>query len=169
MIRPPPRSTLFPYTTLFRSRSLVNPANKVSGKELPYFLTGVNIGHVPAMDGALYLVEPHVGPIPAPRVAHDGYLMAIIRRQSLTLLGFYLQATVAGRHGIHGHSYRQISTPSANTCQVAIEERRGIGRAVNLHKGRSLLDPRPRVNPFHKLSRHRSHGLEGRLFATGRS
>src|SRR2546430_14793467 len=27
MIRRPPRSTLFPYTTLFRSRALVEPAN----------------------------------------------------------------------------------------------------------------------------------------------
>src|SRR5688572_31579495 len=26
MIRPPPRSTLFPYTTLFRSRSIVTPS-----------------------------------------------------------------------------------------------------------------------------------------------
>src|SRR5256885_4723984 len=32
MIRPPPRSTLFPYTTLFRSSS----ASSAAGKRLPY-------------------------------------------------------------------------------------------------------------------------------------
>src|SRR5437867_7936870 len=31
MIRRPPRSTLFPYTTLFRSRSGVNPSSTPSG------------------------------------------------------------------------------------------------------------------------------------------
>src|SRR5438067_6985779 len=30
MIRPPPRSTLFPYTTLFRSRSACTPSRPVS-------------------------------------------------------------------------------------------------------------------------------------------
>src|SRR2546430_13124243 len=46
MIRRPPRSTLFPYTTLFRSRSRQAPALKTNGallrsflKQLPFTLT----------------------------------------------------------------------------------------------------------------------------------
>src|SRR5258708_23096352 len=40
MIRRPPRSTLFPYTTLFRSRRLVHPAAR------PLPLGGVDVIHV---------------------------------------------------------------------------------------------------------------------------
>src|SRR5690349_23601989 len=35
MIRPPPRSTLFPYTTLFRSRHAVHGAARLHGGALP--------------------------------------------------------------------------------------------------------------------------------------
>src|SRR2546427_5672708 len=35
MIRRPPRSTLFPYTTLFRSRAVVRPAGQGRGPALP--------------------------------------------------------------------------------------------------------------------------------------
>src|SRR2546426_6577147 len=39
MIRRPPRSTLFPYTTLFRSRPLRNPLLETVGRHLhPHFL-----------------------------------------------------------------------------------------------------------------------------------
>src|SRR4051812_49910062 len=36
MIRPPPRSTLFPYTTLFRSRGCLEPAFPTSRRSTPW-------------------------------------------------------------------------------------------------------------------------------------
>src|SRR5690349_23987923 len=36
MIRRPPRSTLFPYTTLFRSRLIPNPPGRVVGGQILY-------------------------------------------------------------------------------------------------------------------------------------
>src|SRR2546426_5651472 len=39
MIRRPPRSTLFPYTTLFRSRMAGRPRNQIIGSSFPaYFM-----------------------------------------------------------------------------------------------------------------------------------
>src|SRR5256885_12925569 len=38
MIRPPPRSTLFPYTTLFRSRASDAGADREFGRKLPDML-----------------------------------------------------------------------------------------------------------------------------------
>src|SRR5947209_14493758 len=43
MIRPPPRSTLFPYTTLFRSQSVVNPLLDIA-KFLPHTVYPENYG-----------------------------------------------------------------------------------------------------------------------------
>src|SRR5258708_31507591 len=37
MIRRPPRSTLFPYTTLFRSHSLIGPSSGLSAAQLILF------------------------------------------------------------------------------------------------------------------------------------
>src|SRR5438445_4094961 len=39
MIRRPPRSTLFPYTTLFRSASLVREATRTAGVRAPFTRT----------------------------------------------------------------------------------------------------------------------------------
>src|SRR2546429_1961112 len=50
MIRRPPRSTLFPYTTLFRSRRVLLPAS------LPAIMTGVRIGLGRAITG-MVIVE----------------------------------------------------------------------------------------------------------------
>src|SRR5258707_11623807 len=41
MIRRPPRSTLFPYTTLFRSRKLAKPTVTSTGKRIP----GLKLDH----------------------------------------------------------------------------------------------------------------------------
>src|SRR5437016_9864022 len=46
MLRPPPRSTLFPYTTLFRSLVVVSP----DGKTL--YVSNEEIAHVSAIDVA---------------------------------------------------------------------------------------------------------------------
>src|SRR2546426_9549412 len=40
MIRRPPRSTLFPYTTLFRSPYLARAAEEHSGPHMPWFWQG---------------------------------------------------------------------------------------------------------------------------------
>src|SRR5256885_9183244 len=56
MIRRPPRSTLFPYTTLFRSEGLVNTPKRVE-KALKFLTSGydANIDHV--LNGALFTVD----------------------------------------------------------------------------------------------------------------
>src|SRR2546427_2280801 len=56
MIRRPPRSTLFPYTTLFRSGfyAYASPGNGTPGHiaaELLKLRTGINIVHVPYKGG----------------------------------------------------------------------------------------------------------------------
>src|SRR5256885_8881501 len=50
MIRRPPRSTLFPYTTLFRSRIIVG---EVRGEEALDMLQAMNTGH----DGSLTTIH----------------------------------------------------------------------------------------------------------------
>src|SRR3712207_6854522 len=68
MIRRPPRSTLFPYTTLFRSTSRINvdriewKGSTPVGKELPDFLVSDDPWFRPVdiklgPDGALYVSE----------------------------------------------------------------------------------------------------------------
>src|SRR2546429_7291016 len=63
MIRRPPRSTLFPYTTLFRSRLKVGPVTRefvVSQGTVRYFGT-------PDQDAALDIEAKHVvHPVPTP-------------------------------------------------------------------------------------------------------
>src|SRR5256885_7635813 len=55
MIRRPPRSTLFPYTTLFRSRSLRRVA-AIAGSRLPHGARGKNfLRHVGRDDRGRYL------------------------------------------------------------------------------------------------------------------
>src|SRR3712207_5026820 len=61
MIRRPPRSTLFPYTTLFRSPLPSNPVVLRDRRQVPH--------HLPFVGGqnpAVALVRKRVGPKPAP-------------------------------------------------------------------------------------------------------
>src|SRR3712207_8130046 len=49
MIRRPPRSTLFPYTTLFRSELLLHVTGHLRSRESPqsrYVLAGIGVGHL---------------------------------------------------------------------------------------------------------------------------
>src|SRR5690349_22820374 len=63
MLRPPPRSTLFPYTTLFRSFSSphLNPGERLSfpfGAELGEALPNVNQGLLPSIRASRTQVIP---------------------------------------------------------------------------------------------------------------
>src|SRR5690349_23945919 len=63
MLRPPPRSTLFPYTTLFRSFSSphLNPGERLSfpfGAELGEALPNVNQGLLPSIRASRTQVMP---------------------------------------------------------------------------------------------------------------
>src|SRR3989441_5575214 len=58
MIRRPPRSTLFPYTTLFRSREAASHALGLRERKLPLLVHALR-GVEP---GALLGCEAHVGP-----------------------------------------------------------------------------------------------------------
>src|SRR2546422_6415297 len=53
MIRRPPRSTLFPYTTLFRSGFIPLPADAVKQSGSVWFFAGQNSVLVPGADGTV--------------------------------------------------------------------------------------------------------------------
>src|SRR2546429_2943294 len=54
MIRRPPRSTLFPYTTLFRSQSVkINMGTSFSKDIQPADITGLKVGDVIGVSGLL--------------------------------------------------------------------------------------------------------------------
>src|SRR3712207_7449232 len=66
MMRRPPRSTLFPYTTLFRSRDAASPAHALDqqyslGYAGSYFLNaqGLNEKWLSGPDGAWFLILPN--------------------------------------------------------------------------------------------------------------
>src|SRR5258708_36975324 len=58
MIRRPPRSTLFPYTTLFRSSPCSTPGDTVSATLVRLVLTGLLACAVPALSAADYFPPP---------------------------------------------------------------------------------------------------------------
>src|SRR3712207_7124866 len=63
MIRRPPRSTLFPYTTLFRSRRGRNAPELLGvGLEEDAVQAVTEAGGGPALEGGLVLGRPHPGP-----------------------------------------------------------------------------------------------------------
>src|SRR5687767_15763303 len=57
MLRPPPRSTLFPYTTLFRSRDLVDLVAAVSQAVRLKYITLITHGAMLTVDRARSLWE----------------------------------------------------------------------------------------------------------------
>src|SRR2546422_8499595 len=61
MIRRPPRSTLFPYTTLFRSGSWLEGCDQAAGlvERLPVLLFGVRIGHDAAADLKIHVAADY--------------------------------------------------------------------------------------------------------------
>src|SRR4051812_49874962 len=63
MIRRPPRSTLFPYTTLFRSRPLCRPSNSPHADHIP-----LNGRSTPGVRARLQFVAP----LPADTGEHRG-------------------------------------------------------------------------------------------------
>src|SRR3712207_8258463 len=63
MIRRPPRSTLFPYTTLFRSPLAVQPHAKHGAR-----VARVHLPHHPLRRYVAVVVEGHVEPVRAPVV-----------------------------------------------------------------------------------------------------
>src|SRR3712207_8271706 len=65
MIRRPPRSTLFPYTTLFRSRHAVLPARGGRPAELPRARRGVRGGRLRRRRGPLR--RPRLSSLPRVR------------------------------------------------------------------------------------------------------
>src|SRR5256884_4081145 len=56
MIRRPPRSTLFPYTTLFRSRTGLIWHTQGSGKSLTMIFAGQKLRRHPALDNPTILI-----------------------------------------------------------------------------------------------------------------
>src|SRR2546430_14801939 len=66
MIRRPPRSTLFPYTTLFRSVFLAAPGDESAQVELTYnwdpevYTGGRNFGHLAYGVGGIYAARPRL-------------------------------------------------------------------------------------------------------------
>src|SRR3712207_7282481 len=65
MIRRPPRSTLFPYTTLFRSRVDDGHAGAVRVRAEALLSAVVPVGEAPAADVGVLLVDPDVGVVAA--------------------------------------------------------------------------------------------------------
>src|SRR2546430_7648836 len=57
MIRRPPRSTLFPYTTLFRSRGMTGPGAKVAA------VVGLCVGVLLLGSAAVLFLAPRAAPI----------------------------------------------------------------------------------------------------------
>src|SRR2546422_8979185 len=62
MIRRPPRSTLFPYTTLFRSGVLEDPALVADVHEVGVHRVGLVFGDAGELDAVLLGVVEEVGP-----------------------------------------------------------------------------------------------------------
>src|SRR2546428_14190898 len=95
MIRRPPRSTLFPYTTLFRSRALrrplgrraPGPARGARAARFPWRRGGARPGAAaprPPAAGAAEALQPGDAPRGAPRPARGGGRPAPGRRQRAT-------------------------------------------------------------------------------------
>src|SRR2546430_8052006 len=58
MIRRPPRSTLFPYTTLFRSRYAGSKATKLFATEIPAFNNNDELSRLLQKNGVIVNAQP---------------------------------------------------------------------------------------------------------------
>src|SRR2546427_1681687 len=98
MIRPPPRSTLFPYTTLFRS-GLADAAGR------PAAVPGLSQGRGLLLDGAPHL---HRDPVPGRRAAG-----AVLRDRHL--------AAAQGRSEEHTS---ELQSQSNLVCRLLLEKKK---------------------------------------------
>src|SRR2546425_3050537 len=106
MIRRPPRSTLFPYTTLFRSLDDVRPEDDLDGAPLRLDHHFLEAGHLDderrARRGALEL-EGAVRPRPVlPAVEHDGRALERLTVTVKNLTGDHLWPALARPHRLGG-------------------------------------------------------------------
>src|SRR2546422_8966069 len=109
MIRRPPRSTLFPYTTLFRSRGPVAARDRGARAvaRLHHMDRGVPEAHPPA-DGAERPAADsigagqrgfvHGGPVSLDLANTRDLLRALLPELTLTLVGMVLLLVIAWRH-----------------------------------------------------------------------
>src|SRR3712207_8583106 len=124
MIPRPPRSTLFPYTTLFRSDRVVDPAEPVQGPcgELVDLraVPDVDLHDQPVPPGGLHLAERLTGivRIPRERPDDDGYAGAGVadRRGA---------PDAAGRSRHHGDTSVLVSLISGHRSVLQLRDRLG--------------------------------------------
>src|SRR3712207_7152337 len=102
MIRRPPRSTLFPYTTLFRSRLADEPVLHVKDGRHPVLdqtlppgtfvpnedrkSTRLNSSHANISYAVFCLKKKNIKLIPVPRTPHNSYVNSLITLYTVTLI-----------------------------------------------------------------------------------
>src|SRR5688572_32399120 len=99
MIRRPPRSTLFPYTTLFRSLARLKPAFSVKGS-----VTAGNSSQMSDGAGAVVLMSE-----------------AALKRYNLSPLGRFVTYAVAGRSEEHTS---ELQSQSNLVCRLLLEKKK---------------------------------------------
>src|SRR2546429_5733607 len=118
MIRPPPRSTLFPYTTLFRSRqgATLGRRKKAPVALLAFsvcFAHGIPFFHTPGHQGFPCLDNEN--PVWTLRLFGDWLPDRVPRRSQ------FVERAVPG--------IRHFARPAPRMCAVFLRARRKIGRA----------------------------------------
>src|SRR2546430_17695359 len=106
MIRRPPRSTLFPYTTLFRSRTTAARTPRATS-------SAAAISEARGYDaafgagGGIFLLLPCDAPLAAqPRADHQG-AQAIFARQALLVAG----CSFLDRGHVNNHTFLRLDAP----------------------------------------------------------